>query len=251
MLMAGAASSSTSGVIREAPHSAKTGETLLGPLKEFLAGKRKSDDAELDELFNGKKQKSASDHALAAEVLSRHIAPTPELIDEVVRRRCRGAAKALLSLPELQESAAVRLLVAWPEHLALVVSWGCASHQLEEALRDHVPASTLEQMLEVLLSWLQAYRDLPEAVVKEAAPGIPTLSAIVEFLACVGVGCMSTVARQDKNLLERVVEALEHVRIDQKNGERLFASARALYKIDKPLTAASESVLSDVVRLPL
>lgn len=216
-----------------------TASTALEPLREVVTGKRPRDDAAVDEMF-GAKRLTKSDDALAAELKSRRWAPSQELVDEIVRRRCWSAAKALLALPELDEAFTIKLLVAQPQFLARVVRRARAPQMLDVALRDHFPASQLATTLEVLLDWLAAYRDFPEAEVQKLCPGMPLLNEVIGFLNALADGCQPALAMLESDLLERVVEAISFVQADVARLERLYAAVRAVYRIRKPLRAVND-----------
>lgn len=220
----------------------------LTPLMEAVSGKRPRDDAAVEELFTAKRR-VASDEALAAEIRARRCPPSYELADEVVRRSCWASARALLALPELDEDLAVKLLAARPELLARLVRRARAPQHLATALRDQLPTSMVAQILETLLVWLAAYRDFPEAEVQSAAPGVPRLDEITAFLSAMADGCLPTLATVDCDLLERVVEALTVVQVDQARTERVYSSVRAICRIAAPLKAAILPPAIEVVTL--
>mmetsp|Transcript_9799 Transcript_9799/g.30482 ORF Transcript_9799/g.30482 Transcript_9799/m.30482 type:complete len:240 (-) Transcript_9799:90-809(-) len=237
-------------VVGKGAGQAPSANKPLAPLREAVCGKRPRDDPAVEELFSAKRH-AASDAALAGEVRARSWQPSPELVAEVARRGCWASACALLALPELDEDLAVKLLRARPELLARVVRRARASHLLEQALRDNLPASQLPELLEVLLQWLEAYQEFPEEEVHRAAPSLPLLPDIVAFMGALSDGCLPSLARLEAPLLERAVEALAWVERDAAQATRLHAVVREACRIKKPVkTTGGEPQRIEVMRLP-
>lgn len=202
----------------------------LAPLREAASGKRARDDPAVEELFAAKRR-GPTDEALAAEVRKRVWPPSYELVDLVVRRQCCETARALLALPELGEDLSIQLLAADgaldAALLAPVVRRASTPRLLEAALRDHLPAALLPGLLEALLHWLDAYRDLAHAAVQEAMPGLPTQADIVRFLSAIADGCLPSLLRLDADLLERVSEGLSIAQKERNQTEHTYAGVHA------------------------
>eukprot|EP00406_Dinophysis_acuminata_P054764 CAMPEP_0179320210 /NCGR_PEP_ID=MMETSP0797-20121207/57923_1 /TAXON_ID=47934 /ORGANISM="Dinophysis acuminata, Strain DAEP01" /LENGTH=607 /DNA_ID=CAMNT_0021031685 /DNA_START=21 /DNA_END=1844 /DNA_ORIENTATION=- len=213
---------------------------LLAPLHGVLSGKRPRDDPGAQELFSAKRR-AATDEAIAVELRRRRWKPSHKLVDTIVQHQCWAAAGALLSLPELDEHLAIRLLSARVELLPYIVRRARTPQQLELALRDHLPASLLPAILEVLLEWLEAYRDCPEAAVQKAAPGLPRAVEVVGFLRALADGCLPSLAALDEGLIERVVESLNSIHVDLARTERLCSTVRAACWMTKPFHALSDA----------
>jgi len=218
----------------------------LGPLQEVVAGKRQRDDSAVEDMFNSKRH-AATDKALADAVKRRSWLPSLELVNEVVYRRSWAAACALLSLPELDEDLSIKLLSARLELLSRVVRRAQAPHLLEHALRDNLPASQLPKVLEVLLQWLEAYRDFSEETLKKEAPGLPQLHEIITFLGALADGCLPMLAQLEVDLLERTLEAMLIVQKRSARATHLYAALREAYRIRKPLRPVTEAPAIEVV----
>lgn len=220
----------------------------LAPLRELVAGKRSRDDAGTAELFSAKRH-AGSDRALAEELKGRSWRPSDELVDAIIQHRCWIAARTMLTLPELDERLAVRLLVARPEFLSRVVRRARAPHLLDVALRDHLPAAMLPNIVEVLNEWLAAYADFPKSAIATAAPGIPNQNEIVSFLSAIANGCLPSLSRLDGELLERVLENLQLAQADAARSEKLYGLVRAACYVRKPMKAVIDVPVIEVALL--
>mmetsp|Transcript_106590 Transcript_106590/g.318564 ORF Transcript_106590/g.318564 Transcript_106590/m.318564 type:complete len:623 (+) Transcript_106590:97-1965(+) len=233
-------------LIGRGPAAQPSGVKALVPLREAVSGKRQRDDPAVEDMFSSKRH-AATDRALAAAVKERRWAPSLELVNEIIYRRSWAAACALLSLPELDEDLSVKLLSARPELLARVVRRARAPHLLEPALRDNLPASQLPKLLEVLLQWLDAYRDFSQATLRREAPGLPELQDVVTFLGALADGCLPMLAQLEVDLLERTLEALMIVQKRSSRITHLYATLREAYRIRKPLRPVAEAPAIEVV----
>mmetsp|Transcript_30133 Transcript_30133/g.86257 ORF Transcript_30133/g.86257 Transcript_30133/m.86257 type:complete len:608 (-) Transcript_30133:118-1941(-) len=218
----------------DAKEALAQGPAQLSALRELAAGKRPGDDPAVEEMLSGKRRKT-TDEALASEVRRRCWPPSHELVDIIVRGQCWAAARELLGLPELGEDLAVRLLAgdAGQEAslLAHVVRRASTPGLLQAALENHLPPALLPALLEVLIEWMEAYREFTPAALQKAAPGLPTQAEIVRFLAAMADGCLPSLLRLEGDLLERVSEALLLAERERARGERTHSTLRAALKI--------------------
>jgi len=233
---------------RAPPADARQQSELLAPLREIISGKRPRDDPAANELFSSKRH-AANDKALADELRRRYWRPSQELVDLIARHRCWSAAASMLGLPELDEALAVRLLAARPELLAHVVPRARARQGLDVALRDHLPASMVPRIIELLLDWLTAHRDFPDALIQSVAPGLPSQANVVSFMRALADGCLPTLARLDADLLERVLEALTAAQVDAGRSERLYGAVRAASRVPQPFIAVIDAPAIEVAVL--
>jgi len=232
-------------------HSSGSGvDEPLRPLRDAVAGKRRRDDPEVEELLCAKRL-AATDEALAAELRGRRWRPSHALVDVVVRRECWRTARALLTLPELEEDLAVRLLGSRPSLLPRVLCRASAPELLGAALRVHLPASQLRGVLEALLELVEARRDWPEEEILRVVPCAPSIGEVVEFLSALADGCMLSLVQLEADLLERTVEALTWVQHDLARTNNLCASIREACRIKAPLQGASHTRPVEVMLLPL
>eukprot|EP00928_Gymnodinium_smaydae_P055788 TRINITY_DN39268_c0_g1_i1.p1 TRINITY_DN39268_c0_g1~~TRINITY_DN39268_c0_g1_i1.p1 ORF type:complete len:657 (-),score=146.76 TRINITY_DN39268_c0_g1_i1:54-2024(-) len=226
------------------------GSEALGPLLEVAAGKRARDDPAVEELFSGKRR-ATTDRSVAVEVRARRLKPTQEIVDEVAKRGCKQAARALLALPELNEDLAVQLLVAQPELLPRVVRRAREPHLLAGALRDRLPAKQLKSILEVLQIWLESYREFPEAELRAAVPGLPRPVETIQFLSALADGCLPSLAREDPEDIGRILEGLLNLQRDFIRTEHLYGSVRAALRPRKPFQQDSGTAPVEVMLLAL
>lgn len=222
---------------------------LPTPLHEAICGKRERDDATVDALFTSKRHKT-TDVALASEVRSRRVRPSRDLVDTIVHHRCWASAVATIGLPELDEDLSVHLLVARPQLLPAVVRRARGSNVLSVALRDNLPDSKLAGIVEVLLQWIQVYREFPADEVRKSIPMLPSLSDIVEFLGVLVDGCLQSLVRMDAELIEKVVQALSKLQSELGRNERLCGSVRAAFRA-KPGKSHARAPMVELTVLPL
>jgi len=216
------------------------GAASLAPLREVAAGKRARDDPAVEDLISAKRR-AGTDEAMAREVKRRLWPATHELVDLVAKGKCWQSARALLGLPELGEDLSVRLLAAdaslEASLLAHVVRRASTPQLLEAALSDHLPPALLPSLVEVLLEWMEAYRDLPHAAIQEAVPGLPTQAEVHRFLSALAGGCLPSLLRLEGDLLERVTEALSFAHKERDRSERTHAAVRAALRAGEALAA--------------
>merc|ERR1712107_170892 len=190
------------------------------------------------------------DVELAGEVRARRVRPSRDLVDTIVHNRCWASAAALIALPDLDEDLGVQLLAARPALLAWIVRRARGSNLLSVALRDYFPDSKLGGIIEILLEWLQVYREYPEVEIRKCIPVLPRLPEIVEFLSALVDGCLQSLVRLDADLIEKVVEALTRVHADFSRNERLCASVRAAYRA-KLNPSSARTPMIELMVLPL
>jgi hypothetical protein len=224
----------------------------LAPLREAVVGKRPREDASVQALFSSKRR-ATTEAAWSAELRGRRWQLSAELIDAVIDNGSWPAARALLALPELDEAHAVRLLAARPELLTRVVRRSRAPEKLGVALRNHLPASQLKGVLEVLQLWLDTYLEFPEDDLRNAAPDLPRPPEIVQFLSSLSEGCLSSLARLDVGLVEQIIDSLSRLQGDTIRTEKMYGALRAAWR-SKPArrdTAASAKATVEAMLLPL
>lgn len=220
----------------------------LIPVREAISGKRPRDDATLTEMFSAKRHAS-TDKLLAGEVEARRWEPSHSLIDELVHRECWETARALLSLPELDEEYSIRLLAARIEFLPDVVRRQCEPHLLERALCHYLHASRIPAVLENLLEWMEAYRESGEREVLRVAPVLPRLQEILVFMGALSGGCTPALARLDADLLERVADALGAAHTELSRSQKLYAVVREVCRMKKAVQSELTQPAVEIVRL--
>jgi len=201
---------------------------------EATPQKRPRSDTEGDEMSRTKRL-AATDRTLAMDIQARSMVPSPELVDDISRRGCWEAAAALLRLPELDEDLSISLLSARPQLLPQVVQRAHSSQFLDKALRDHLPATQLKEVLEQLLLWVQAYNEFSEDEIRKEAPSIPELPAIVAFLGSLVDGCLPALVLLEGDLVEQMLEALAKTKSNVFRTTKLYTLVREACRIQKPL----------------
>lgn len=234
---------------RRAPRTARHRCEALAPLQDAISGKRPREAPEVAELFDAKRHR-ATDAALAAEVRLRRWAPGHELVNLVVQHGCPATAAAILTLPEVEDDIAVKLLAARPALLSHVVRRTCRSERLSEALRAHYPSAKLAGLLEVLLEWLQIYCQWPEAEVRSAMPSLPLVQELVDFLCALIDGCLPSIVALDTALLERATRLLREMRHETGRRDGLYSVVRATCRMGQ-MKWWDEQRMFEVMMLPL
>jgi len=207
--------------------------------------KRSRSDTEGEEMFSAKRL-AATDSTLAKGIQARNMVPSTELVDEISQRGCWEAAAALLRLPELDEDLSMRLLRARPQLLPQVVRRAHSSQFLDQALRDHLPATRLTEVLEQLLLWVQAYNEFTEDEIRKEAPSIPELPAIISFLGSLVDGCLPALIQMEGDLVEQMLEALAKTKSHALRTAKLYALVREACRIKKPLRPVGMSPAIEV-----
>jgi len=201
---------------------------------EAAPRKRLRSDMEGEEMSSAKRL-AASDSTLVKGIQARSTVPSPELVDEISQRGCWEAAAALLRLPELDDDLSMRLLSARPQLLPLVVRRAHSSQFLDQALRDHLPAARLPDVLEQLLLWVQAYNEFAEEDICKEAPSIPELPAIISFLGSLVDGCLPALILMEGDLVEQMLEALAKAKSNAFRTNKLHTLVREACRIKKRL----------------
>eukprot|EP00405_Crypthecodinium_cohnii_P015198 CAMPEP_0206448940 /NCGR_PEP_ID=MMETSP0324_2-20121206/17793_1 /ASSEMBLY_ACC=CAM_ASM_000836 /TAXON_ID=2866 /ORGANISM="Crypthecodinium cohnii, Strain Seligo" /LENGTH=641 /DNA_ID=CAMNT_0053918223 /DNA_START=81 /DNA_END=2006 /DNA_ORIENTATION=+ len=210
---------------------------------EVLNGKRERHDADVQDALSGKRQK-VTDDTMATLIAKRSWEPSHELVDLISDGKCWESAKRLLDLPDLGEDLSTRLLAASGEEASIlckVVKRASTPSLLQAALSDYIQPAALPALVEVLVDWMEAYRDFGNDAVQRAAPELPTQAEIVRFLSALADGCLTSLLRLEGDLLERVAEVLMTADQDRRSQETLYSTMFGLAK--------TREVLADI-KLP-
>jgi len=207
-------------------------QTLVGI--EATPQKRPHSETEEQDTVSAKRL-AAPDTNLAEGIRARTVVPSRELVDEISQKGDWKAAVALLRLPELDEDLSIRLLSIRPQLLPQVVRRVHSSQFLDQALRDHLPAARLTEVLEQLLLWVQAYNDFPQDEVHEAAPSIPELPSIISFLGSLVDGCLPALIQLEVHKVEQMLEALRKAKTNAFRTAKLYTIVREACRFKKPL----------------
>eukprot|EP00929_Paragymnodinium_shiwhaense_P070092 TRINITY_DN35478_c0_g1_i1.p1 TRINITY_DN35478_c0_g1~~TRINITY_DN35478_c0_g1_i1.p1 ORF type:complete len:645 (-),score=194.67 TRINITY_DN35478_c0_g1_i1:38-1972(-) len=232
-----------------APTKGNNSKVDLTPLREQASGKRPRDDADVAGLFS-KKRRGETEKVLAGDLRGRKLRPSAGVVDAVLQHECWGAARALLSLPELEEEQAVRLLAARPQLLPRVVRRASSQQFLGNALRDHLPASQLKDVVEVLRMWLESYKEIPEAELRKKVSDLPSRAQIVAFLNALADGCLPSLARLEQELLEDVIAALGSMQHEMFRTEKLYGAIREATRVRAPMRTTKAAPSVEVMFLP-
>merc|ERR1712176_1556996 len=106
-------------------------------------------------------------------------------------------------------------------------------------------------MLRTILEWLNVYMEYPEEEVHSAAPSLPHIGEIVDFLSALVDGCLPNLARLDRSLLELMCESLHRVQGLTVAAERVYAAVRAACRVRQPMRSSATRSNIEVCLLPL
>jgi hypothetical protein len=235
---------------------------LLRPLHEAIETRKRlredgaphQDDPACAALFSGnQKGRSQTDAetALITELQHRRWRASSELVEIIIQQEAWTVARQLLALPELDEDLAVRLLAARTAFLPAVVRRTSGSQRLAPALRRHIPAKLVEEVLELLLELMDAHKAYTLKDLRRKIPGFPHVAEIVGFFNALSKGCFSQIIGLDVNLLERVVECLSWASHSAARRESLHAAVSASTRLAKAPRLANDARPVEVSLLPL
>mmetsp|Transcript_62582 Transcript_62582/g.116394 ORF Transcript_62582/g.116394 Transcript_62582/m.116394 type:complete len:614 (-) Transcript_62582:86-1927(-) len=195
------------GIKKEIVHDDKVPE-CVAPLLQALEGSRgmkRIRDDELEEMFATTKKAKTVDDALANEVSRRNWKPSHELVDQVIKHKLWKSAVAIIQLADADNALVVRLLVANLDLLGHVVRRGQSLHM---ALRDHMPSTSVEPIVDVATAWIQ--QGATQARERKGADtdSIPDPREVMLFMGEMVLGCTAALLLLPKEKIESATESM-------------------------------------------